>query len=135
MSSSQRPPKAALVAALIAAAATASYVASALAKSKRTAGLKKLSLLPVESSPILREAQPISTITFFTGDHRQAEKQLALKVAEILRLNPWLDSVLEEDRGGGLAAYYPVGKRKTFSVRGDVEVRRVVSSTGIKECE
>jgi hypothetical protein len=46
--------------------------------------------------------------------------------------NPWLDSTLEEE-GGGLAAYYPAGFKSIFSVRGDIEIRRVVSHTKMEE--
>lgn len=74
------PPKAALIGAFLASAATISYVVKSYNKWERTSGLSSIQLLPSESSPIIRSAPPISSVTFCTGDWQDAEKQLRLKV-------------------------------------------------------
>jgi hypothetical protein len=73
-------------------------------------------------------------VTFFIGDHRAAEAQIRERVKEIVSLNPWLDSTLEdvETDASTLSAFYPAN-HKIFAVRGDIDLRRVAPATNFSE--
>jgi len=130
MSPRDRPSHAAMAAGAVAAGVASHLVLKRLMKTYRTKGLTKLSLLPSENTSLIRGSAATSTVTFFTGDYRLAATQLTARIEQIVAANPWLDSFLED--GSPLAAFYPAGK-KIFSVRGDIELRRVSASTCFSE--
>ena len=47
-------------------------------------------LLPIETSTVMLNAIPVSTITFFEGDATTASQGLRRRVAAVLRANAWL---------------------------------------------
>jgi hypothetical protein len=54
------------------------------------AGERAVVLLPVEASDFVLSCSGITTVTFYRGDADAAEAFLRQRVAEVVRLNPWL---------------------------------------------
>ena len=93
---------------------------------ERLAGHAKISLLPNERGAIICMSPSTSTVTFFQGSLDEAAKKLAPRVAAIVRANPWLAAVLDDDESGELAAFVPpdAEEKCCFEVRDDVSLRR-----------
>jgi len=93
---------------------------------ERLAGHAKVSLLPNERGAIICMSPSTSTVTFFQGSLDEAAKKLAPRVAAIVRANPWLAAVLDDDESGELAAFVPpdAAEKCCFEVRDDVSLRR-----------
>lgn len=63
-------------------------------------------LLPLENIVYLRRDTPISTITWFHGDHNQAAAILKDRTLQILKKNPWLAGRLVKTRDGVYLSYH-----------------------------
>jgi hypothetical protein len=82
------------------------YHSAALAA--RLKGRKKIDLLDSEIFPVIMMSPATSTITFFSGSPISTTIHLENRVAEIVKVNPWLLSVLDHDpKTGRVAAFYP----------------------------
>lgn len=84
-----------------AAAVAVAWVAWQRSRTKRIdrTGKTVVELLPGETSALMMDTPAISTVTFFSGDHAKAAEFLRGRLAEIVLANPWLQGVLDRQRG------------------------------------